>query len=56
MQIVAWSLIDHTEQFENDLKQKCETRGQKLSQLYNLQFDSAETCQSHPLEHLDYCE
>ena len=62
MQIVAWSLLNQRE-FEksefkgyyksivkgtqNDLK-NCETRGQKLSQLYHLQFDAAETCQSRP--------
>ena len=74
MQIVAWSLINQTEQIyfeksefkgyhktlfkglKNDLKKKWENRGQKLSQLYHLQFDAAETCQSRPLELPDYCE
>ena len=35
---------------------KSETRGQKLSQLYHLQLDAAEACQSRLLELLDYCE
>ena len=40
---------------KNDLK-NCETRGQKLLQLYHLQFDAAETCQNRPFELRDYCE
>ena len=40
---------------QNDLK-NCEIRRQKLSQLYHLLFDAAETCQSCPLELPDYCE
>ena len=40
---------------QNGLK-NCETRGQKLLQLYHLQFDAAETCQIRPLEPSDYCE
>ena len=41
---------------QNDLKKKSETRGQKVSQLYHLQFDAAETCRSRPLELHNYCE
>ena len=37
-------------------KKESKTRGQKLSQLYNLQFDAVETCQSRPLEATNYCE
>ena len=42
---------------QRDPKRKnCETGGQKLSQLYHLQFDAAEIRQSRPFELPDYCK
>ena len=67
MQIVAWSLMNQTEQilplkklafkgYYKSIAKGTETWGQKLWQLYHLQFDAAETCQSRPLARPDYCE
>ena len=56
---LSWSLKNTTKALlkgSKNLKKQCETRGQKLSQLYHLQFDAAKTYQSRALEVPDYRE